>query len=66
MAVARPLGLPTIKETPDIRVELVASAAPPGGLSGLPATVLAPALANAVAAGTGLRLRSLPFDPASA
>ena len=66
MVVARPLGLPTIKGTPDIRVELVASAADPGGLSGLPATVLAPALANAVAAGSGLRMRNLPFDPASA
>ena len=66
MPVAGPLGLPTITGTPDIRIELVASAAAPGGLSGLPATVLAPALANAVAAGTGLRLRSLPFDPASA
>lgn len=66
MAIAAPLGLPRIKGTPDIRVELVASAAAPGGLSGLPATVLAPALANAVAAGTGLRMRILPFDPASA
>ena len=64
--VAKPLGLSTFRGTPDIRVELVASAAAPGGLSGLPATVLAPALANAVAAGTGLRMRSLPFDPASA
>ncbi|HEX6217848.1 MAG TPA: molybdopterin cofactor-binding domain-containing protein [Sphingomicrobium sp.] len=66
MAIARPLDLPRLKGTPDIHIELVASAADPGGLSGLPATVLAPALANAVAAGTGLRMRSLPFDPASA
>ncbi|HET7709472.1 MAG TPA: molybdopterin cofactor-binding domain-containing protein [Sphingomicrobium sp.] len=66
MAISRPLGLPTIRGTPDIRVELIASGADPGGLSGLPAAVLAPALANAVAAGSGLRMRSLPFDPASA
>lgn len=66
MVVAAPLALPSIKGTPDIKVELIASAAAPGGLSGLPATVLAPALANAIAAGTGLRMRSLPFDPASA
>jgi isoquinoline 1-oxidoreductase beta subunit len=66
MPVAKSLGLPRIRGTPDIRVELVASAAAPGGISGLPATVLAPALANALAAGTGLRMRSLPFDPASA
>jgi len=66
MAIAAPLGLPRIRGTPDIRVELVASAAAPGGLSGLPATVLAPALANAIAAGSGVRMRNLPFDPASA
>jgi isoquinoline 1-oxidoreductase subunit beta len=66
MIIVKPLALPTIKGTPDIRVELIASAANPGGLSGLPAAVLAPALANAVAAGSGLRMRSLPFDPASA
>ena len=66
MAVAAPLRLPRIAGTPDIRVELVASAADPGGLSGLPAIVLAPALANAVAAGSGVRMRSLPFDPATA
>jgi len=28
--------------------------------------VLAPAVANALAAGTGRRLRNLPFDPMSA
>jgi isoquinoline 1-oxidoreductase beta subunit len=66
MVVAAQAGLPRLKGTPDIRVEIVASAADPGGLSGLPALVLAPALANAVAAGTGLRLRSLPFAPGAA
>jgi isoquinoline 1-oxidoreductase beta subunit len=66
MTVAAPAGLPRLNGTPDIRVEIVASAADPGGLSGLPALVLAPAVANAVAAGTGLRLRSLPFAPGMA
>ena len=38
----------------------------PGGISGLGMAVLAPAVANALAAGTGRRLRNLPFDPMSA
>ena len=37
--------------------------APPGGVSGLGTTVLAPAVANAIYAGTGKRMRALPFDP---
>jgi isoquinoline 1-oxidoreductase beta subunit len=57
------LGLPRIGDTPDIRVHLVPSSSDPGGVSGLAPTVLAPALANAIFAGTGRRLRSLPLDP---
>jgi isoquinoline 1-oxidoreductase beta subunit len=59
----RSLGLPRIGDTPEIRVHLVPSTADPGGVSGLAPTVLAPAVANAIAAGTGRRLRSLPLDP---
>ena len=66
MTLAAQAGLPRLKGTPDIRVEIVASAADPGGLSGLPTLVLAPALANAVAAGTGLRMRAIPFAPGTA
>ena len=65
---ARPMGaigLPRIAGTPHIQVELVASSADPGGVSGLAATVLAPAVAKAIAAGTGKRLRNLPFEPFS-
>ena len=51
---------------PDITVELVPSHADPGGVSGLGHLVLAPALANAIAAATGRRLRNLPFDLMSA
>jgi isoquinoline 1-oxidoreductase beta subunit len=47
---------------PDITVELIPSGADPGGVSGLGHLVLAPALANALAAATGRRLRNLPFD----
>jgi isoquinoline 1-oxidoreductase beta subunit len=60
------LGLPRIGDTPKIFVQLIPSDAPPGGVSGLGTTVLAPAVANAVFAGSGKRLRSLPFDLAQA
>jgi isoquinoline 1-oxidoreductase beta subunit len=67
MPRARPLGsvgLPRLGDTPDISVELVPSADPPGGVSGLGTTVLAPAVANAIFAGSGKRLRTLPFEVA--
>ena len=66
MPRSRPLGaigLPRIARTPEIHVQLIASKAPPGGVSGLGVAALAPAVANAVYAATGRRLRSLPFDP---
>ena len=65
MPVARPIGglaLPRISDIPEIVVQLITSDAAPGGVSGLGTTVLAPAVANAIFAGTGRRLRSLPFD----
>lgn len=51
----------TLAETPEIAVEFVASSAPMGGLGepGLPPA--APALANALFALTGKRLRALPI-----
>jgi isoquinoline 1-oxidoreductase beta subunit len=51
---------------PDIRVDIIGNKRAPGGISGLGVAVLAPAVANAIYAGTGRRLRSLPFDPAVA
>ena len=60
------IGLPRLGEVPEIAVELIPSSEPPGGLSGLGTTVLAPAVANAIHAGSGKRMRSLPFDPMSA
>jgi isoquinoline 1-oxidoreductase beta subunit len=65
MPRARPIGgmgLPRLGDTPQIVVEVIPSSDPPGGISGLGTTVLAPALANAVHSATGKRLRSLPFD----
>jgi isoquinoline 1-oxidoreductase beta subunit len=60
------LGLPRLSDAPEIVVRIIPSDAPSGGLSGLAATVLAPAVANAVYAGSGRRLRSLPFDLSAA
>ena len=68
MPRARPLGgvgLPRIGDMPDTVVEIIPSSDPPGGVSGLGTTVLAPAVANAIFAGTGKRMRSLPFEPMS-
>jgi isoquinoline 1-oxidoreductase beta subunit len=59
-------GFERLHEVPKIEVELIGSEQEPGGVSGLGMAVLAPAVANALAAGTGRRLRNLPFDPMSA
>ena len=68
MPRARPLGglLPRAGGAPEIVVELIPSSEAPGGVSGLGTTVLAPAVANAIFAGSGRRMRSLPFDLMSA
>lgn len=69
MPRARPLGgidLPRLGDIPEIMVQLIPSSAPPGGLSGLAPAVVAPAVANAIFAATGKRMRALPFDPMGA
>jgi isoquinoline 1-oxidoreductase beta subunit len=66
MPVGGGSSAPRMRGTPAITVETIPSTAPSGGLSGLPMAVLAPAVANAIAAATGRRLRSLPLDPISA
>ena len=66
MPRARPIGgiaLPRLADTPQVVVQIIPSSDPPGGVSGLGATVLAPAVANAIYAGTGKRMRALPLDP---
>ena len=65
-AVPMRLGYERLREIPKIEVEIIQSQAQPGGVSGLGMAVLAPAVANAIAAGTGRRLRNLPFDPMAA
>ena len=61
MPRARPIGgigLPRIGDAPEIVVEIIPSSEAPGGVSGLGTTALAPAVANAIYAGTGKRMRS--------
>ena len=59
-------GYERLRDVPKIEVEIIQGDGPPGGVSGLGMAVLAPAVANAIAAGTGRRLRNLPFDPMAA
>ena len=59
-------GYERLHEVPKIEVELIRGDDEPGGVSGLGMAVLAPAVANAIAAGTGRRLRNLPFNPMAA
>lgn len=64
IADARTLGdlrLPRLADTPEITVELIPSAADPGGVSNLGVPAVAPAIANALASATGNRPRHLPF-----
>jgi isoquinoline 1-oxidoreductase beta subunit len=55
-----------MNETPVIEVHLVRNGEAPGGIGELGTASTAPALANAVFAATGKRLRKLPLRPASA
>jgi isoquinoline 1-oxidoreductase beta subunit len=59
----RDLDLPRLANTPEIMVELIASEADPGGVSELAVPPVAPAIANALYAATGMRLRQLPLIP---
>lgn len=58
----RASGFARALDVPQIAVQLIGGRDAPGGVSGLAHTVLSPALANALAAATGRRLRNLPFD----
>jgi isoquinoline 1-oxidoreductase subunit beta len=53
-----------INEIPPFEVHLIASEASPGGLGEVGTVSAAPALANAIFAATGVRLRRLPIDKA--
>ena len=51
-----------INETPAIEVHLVRNGEAPGGIGEPGTAVTAPALANAVFAATGKRIRKLPLE----
>ncbi len=55
------LGLPLLADMPEISVELIRSKESPGGLGELAVSPVAPAIANAIFAGSGQRLRVLPL-----
>ena len=50
-------------DTPDIRVRVISTDNPPGGIGEVGLPPVAPAIANAVAALTGVRVRQLPMLP---
>jgi isoquinoline 1-oxidoreductase subunit beta len=55
------LGLPRLATMPEVSVELIVSTEAAGGLGELAVPAVAPAIANALFAGSGQRLRSLPL-----
>lgn len=55
------LGLPVLADCPAMRIEFIASEAPPADPGELGAVVAPPAIANALFSATGLRLRRLPL-----
>jgi len=54
-----------INETPGIEVHVVKSSEPPGGMGETGTSAIVPAIANAVFAATGKRLRKVPIDSAA-
>ena len=56
------LGLPDLSQTPQILVEFVESDREPGGLGEIGVPVVAPAIANAMFAATGRRIRRIPLS----
>ena len=52
-----------MNEAPAIEVHIVKSAEPPGGMGETGTSAIVPAIANAIFAATGKRLRKMPVDP---
>lgn len=53
-----------MRDVPALDIEFIASTAPPTGLGEPATTVVGPAIANAIFAAVGVRLRHLPMRPA--
>ena len=56
------LGLPRLSQTPQILIEFIDSDREPGGLGEIGVPVVAPAIANAMFAATGRRIRRIPLS----
>jgi isoquinoline 1-oxidoreductase beta subunit len=54
-----------INEAPAVEVHIVQNFEPPGGMGEAGTSAIGPALANAIFAATGKRLRKMPVDPAA-
>jgi isoquinoline 1-oxidoreductase beta subunit len=52
-----------MNEMPQVEVTIVPSSRPPSGIGETAVPLVAPAVANAVFAATGKRIRKLPIDP---
>ncbi|HET9428316.1 MAG TPA: xanthine dehydrogenase family protein molybdopterin-binding subunit, partial [Allosphingosinicella sp.] len=64
LPTARTIGsydLPILRNSPDVTVELIESGEEPGGVTELAVPTAAPAVANALFALTGQRLRTRPL-----
>ncbi|HEX8257971.1 MAG TPA: molybdopterin cofactor-binding domain-containing protein [Allosphingosinicella sp.] len=55
------LALPRLGDSPEVTVEIIESEEEPGGATELGVPAVAPAIANAIFASTGQRLRALPL-----
>ena len=51
-----------INEAPLVEVHLIPSQEPPGGMGEAGTSLIVPAVANAIFAATGKRLRKMPID----
>ena len=54
-----------MEQAPAIDVHIVKSSEPPGGMGETGTSAIVPAIANAIFAATGKRLRKMPVDPAA-
>jgi isoquinoline 1-oxidoreductase beta subunit len=54
-----------MEDAPVIEIDVVKSAEPLGGMGETGTSAIVPAIANAVFAATGKRLRKMPIDPAA-
>jgi isoquinoline 1-oxidoreductase beta subunit len=54
-----------MNETPTIEVHIVQSSEPPGGMGEAGTSAIVPAVANAIFAATGKRLRKMPVNPSA-